>query len=173
MPSSPPEQQQLKRSEIFSSSVYTGWYTGGLPPHTHHGMDMLPAIKVLYILKDTPQNINSIYYSASLACMIGSKTSKMQMCRCQFRKRDRWASRPENGSLARHAANGIFMPWKKKNKTENLFSPYPRSVSDINWYTWLKIAMSCYLQGKLAINCRPTAIRKLAILPAYGRLLIL
>jgi hypothetical protein len=59
------------------------------------------------------------------------------------------------------------------NKTENLFSPYPRSVSDINWYTWLKIAMSCYLQGKLAINCRPTAIRKLAILPAYGRLLIL
>jgi hypothetical protein len=60
-----------------------------------------------------------------------------------------------------------------KNKTENLFSPYPRSVSDINWYTWLKIAMSCYLQGKLAINCRPTAIRKLAILPAYGRLLIL
>jgi hypothetical protein len=33
--------------------------------------------------------------------------------------------------------------------------------------------MSCYLQGKLAINCRPTAVRKLAILPAYGRLLIL
>jgi hypothetical protein len=26
-----------------------------------------------------------------------------------------------------------------------------------------------YLQGKLAINCRPTAVRKLAILPAYGR----
>jgi hypothetical protein len=59
------------------------------------------------------------------------------------------------------------------NKTENLFSPYPRSVSDINWYTRLKIAMSCCLQGKLAINCRPTAVRKLAILPAYGRLLIL
>jgi hypothetical protein len=59
------------------------------------------------------------------------------------------------------------------NKTENLFSPYPRLVSDINWYTRLKIAMSCYLQGKLAINCRPTAVRKLTILPAYGRLLML
>jgi hypothetical protein len=43
-------------------------------------------------------------------------------------------------------------------KTENLFSPYPRSKSDINWYTRLKIAMSCYLQGK--------ACNKL---PAYGR----
>jgi hypothetical protein len=27
------------------------------------------------------------------------------------------------------------------------------------------------LQGKHAKNCRPTAVRKLAILPAYGRLL--
>jgi hypothetical protein len=59
------------------------------------------------------------------------------------------------------------------NKTENLFSPYPRSVSDINWYTKLKIAMSCYLQGKLAVNCRPTAVRKLAILPVINAAIFL
>jgi hypothetical protein len=32
---------------------------------------------------------------------------------------------------------------KQLNKTENHFSPYPRSEGDINLYTRLKVAMSC------------------------------
>jgi hypothetical protein len=61
----------------------------------------------------------------------------------------------------------------KKVKTRLKISSVLTRVqkANINWYTRLKIAMSCCLQGKLAINCRPTAVRKLAILPAYGRLL--
>jgi hypothetical protein len=40
----------------------------------------------------------------------------------------------------------------------------------------LKLAMSCQLRGKRELKvsnaaCRPTAVKKLAILPAYGRLL--
>jgi hypothetical protein len=31
----------------------------------------------------------------------------------------------------------------KINKSENHFSPYPRSEGDINLYTRLKVAMSC------------------------------
>jgi hypothetical protein len=64
-----------------------------------------------------------------------------------------------SGSIEVSAENGNVKCTCSHNKTENLSSPYPRSESDINWYTRLKIAMSCYLQGKLAI------------LPAYGRLL--
>jgi hypothetical protein len=50
--------------------------------------------------------------------------------------------------------------------TENHFSPYPRSEGDINLYTVL--GSKSQLQGKHAKNCRPTAVRKLVILPAYG-----
>jgi hypothetical protein len=32
---------------------------------------------------------------------------------------------------------------KLENKTENHFSPYPRSEGDINLYTRIKVAMSC------------------------------
>jgi hypothetical protein len=49
------------------------------------------------------------------------------------------------GLAARFSENCNF----DKNKTENLFSPYPRSESDINWYTRLMIAMSCYFTKML------------------------
>jgi hypothetical protein len=76
-----------------------------------------------------------------------------------------WSSDLDQTLYCCDTCNCLLWPEKKENKTENLFSPYPQSESDINWYTRLKIAMSCYLQGKLAINCRPTAVRKLAIPP--------
>jgi hypothetical protein len=48
----------------------------------------------------------------------------------------------------------LFFCKREANKTENNFSPYPRSEGDINLYTRLKIAIA----GK---ECKK--------LPAYGR----